>query len=353
MLETIVRHFNGGGFKELGHSLAVLGLILHGSSGLYAKCAGGGPIPRSGPRVMTHPFLATSAHPVEMSLYFFVGICLSSFFPRSFRHGSSSLCPWGVLAGALCVAHHALGVAAAWLIGMPTSACVGSCAAVLGAVAVGWALLDDQLWSSSMGLVALLLVILGLVGACGCNELARHLRACEARSPLLPFRAEGAWRRASLASRAGGLLLAAVGGLAGGACLVPWHLEEALAGPQGLSGFLESFGGSVLLLGGGPCACYLALHGEGGKPLGDRLQAVRCPVLAGIMWSMGNGAALIAARHLGYAASYAVFHCQVAVAVFWNLTLFGEVSVRAVPVFVSSAVVLSTGIAILLMVVHV
>jgi len=303
---------------------------------------------------MTHPFLATSAHPVEVALYFSLGIFISSFFPSTFLLPQSGwLSLWGVFAGVLCVAHHALGVAASWLIGLPTAAAIGSCAAIVMAFVAGWALLDDEVWSSSMVSVAMTLMLLGTLGVCWCNEIARYLRYAEERSPLLyPFRLESRWRKASTVSKAAGVLMATTSGLAGASVLVPWRLQEVQRGPAHLTGFFESFGITVLLFGALPCAIYLQFFSSR-KSLVTSESMVRCPCLAGVMWNLGNLSAMFAIRHLGYAATYAIFHCQMAVAVFWNLTLFGEVNARAWPIYLGSVVFLASGAMILLLVAHI
>lgn len=352
MLDHEARHFRSS-FKELGQALAILAVVFHGSSGLYAKCTDGGPVARGGAKVMTHPFLATSAHPVEVALFFSLGIFMSSFFPSTFLLPQSGwLSMWGVLAGVLCVAHHAFSVVASWLIGLPTVAAISSCAAILSAFTAGWALLDDEVWSSSMVSVAMSLMLLGTVGVCWCNEIARYLRYAEERSPLLyPFRLESRWRKASSVSKAAGILMAIASGLSGASVLVPWRLQEVQEGTGHITGFFESFGLTVLLVGASPCVVYL-LYFSGRSSLMTSESMVRCPCLAGVIWNLGNLSAMFAMRHLGYAATYAIFHCQMAVVVFWNLTLFGEVTTRAWPIYMGAVVFLASGATILLLDVH-
>lgn len=341
--------FHSAAFKEFGQALAFFALIFHGSAGLYMKGAGDSQLADTGSSAILHPFSYGKGNAMELQLFFCMGIfgvsCCAAV------SNGLALSTLGLFSGFLAVVYHILSFASAQLIGLSVASAVVSCVAVVGSFSFGYVLLDNAVWSSSMASVALTMMLLGIIGVCWCNELHRYLRLAEERSPILqPFNLETIWQKASIASKAAGLLLAFVAGICGATMLVPWALYDSMPShDHPLARFIESFGVGAMLTSTLLASIYFAFISD--KPP-MRPTSTSCgAVVSGIIWMVSNMFAMFAIRHLGYSVAYPVFHCQMVVTVFWNIYLTKESDGSVV--FMLSATICSAGAFLLCLVGHV
>lgn len=355
-------------YTQFGHALALFAVIFHGSANLYIK---GGQVAanRSINAPQSHPFLSNeSVSPVVFQAYYLFGVFACSLAPVLYSPSKTIISSWGLLSGLLLTMHTSFGFWSARFIGWPMSSAVISSVAIVASFFLGYLLLDDAVWSSSMCSVALTLMVVGVIGVSWCSEVAQYLRWAEERSPILvPFELEKQWRTASPASKGAGMLLGLVSGVLGASVLFPWVLFETdeqadpnfrfISSPGGSSShFLPSFGigafGSALVLLLGQLAwtswgnCRYAL--EQIRPC----RSTACGILAGMVWSAGNLFAMFAIQHVGYSMAYPIFHSQVVVIAFYNAYLYNEIRGTSMLVFLTSSLLLVSGMCMLSMVCH-
>jgi len=341
--------FHSAAFKEFGQALAFFSLVFHGSAGLYMKGNDDSEFFEAGSNL--HPFSYGKGDAMELQLFFCIGVfgvsCCAAVA------NGFALSTLGLFSGFLAVVYHTLSYASTQLAGLSVASAVVSCVAILGSFSFGYVVLDNAVWSTSMASVALTLMLLGVVGVCWCNELNRYVRSAEERSPILqPFTMETAWQKASLASKATGLLLAFVAGMCGATILVPWALydsDKSVDHDHGLNRFIESFGVGAMLTSTLLASIYYACISD--KPPTRPTQASCGAVVAGMIWMISNIFAMFAIRHLGYSVAYPVFHCQMVGTVFWNIYLTKET--EGSMVFMLSATICSAGAFLLCLVGHV
>lgn len=339
--------FHSAAFKEFGQALAFFAVVFHGSAGLYMRSSGADSefVDLS---VNKHPFEYGKGHALEVQLFFCLGIfSVSCCAAVSNGLAFSTL---GLFSGFLAVVFHTLSFASAQLVGLAVASAVVSSVAILGSFSFGYVILDNAVWSSSMASVSLTLMLLGVIGVCWCNELNRYLRLAEERSPILqPFHLETMWQKASITSKATGLLLGFVGGVCGATILVPWSLYESQDKSAPITRFIESFGAGAMMTSALLAIIYVAFMAD--KPPTRPTQASCGAVISGMIWMISIIFAMFAIRHLGYSVACPIFHCQMVMTVFWNTFLLKESDSSVV--FMLSATVCIAGACLLCLVGHV
>ncbi len=257
--------------------------------------------------------LAGKVDDIQFSTFIAFGIFLSTLIAMPFLNFSSAFSFYGFISGVMWVLGNLLTIISIRLIGLSKVAPIVGAAIILVSFLWGIFFFNEQLTSTILALIGIILLILGL-----------------------PLIVSGREEKSNSSNKA--IIYSLIAGIIFGSYITPLKLS-ALQPME----YIFSMALGILVTGG--VVYLLSLYTRKQK---SNYEKMLNGLLSGVLWSVGNLASLFAINLLGLSIGLPLTQMQLLVAVSWGIFYFKEVSDKRIIIkIILGAILLVSGAALL------